>query len=149
MVRITEIATVHQAPDRVFRAAADPHLQLEWDPGTLRSVEKLTSEPLGKGSRYRGEFKGFGTVDYEFVEFDEPHRFAHRARIKMGEMTHTFAFAPVPEGTRMTQVGELAHPTLLGRLMAPVMRRMLAKRFRLIALELEEWLRAKGPVGAS
>ena len=36
----------------------------------MKAVEKLTDGPLGKGSRYRGKFKGFGTIEYEFAEFD-------------------------------------------------------------------------------
>ena len=42
-------------------------------------------------------------------------------------------------GTRLTQVGEL-RPNLVGRLFAPFMLRMLRKRFRTIADELDAYL---------
>jgi hypothetical protein len=75
-------------------SAADPSIQLKWDAGTLRRVEKLTEGPLARGSRFRGQFKGFGTVEYEFVEYEPPRRFAHQAEIKMGRMWHVFTLEP-------------------------------------------------------
>lgn len=107
--------------------------------GALKSVEKLTPGPLAQGSRYRGRFKGFGTVDYEFAEYEPSRRFAHQARIKLGEMRHTFTFEKVPEGTRMIQEGELL-PNRLGRVLAPIMMRSLRKRFRTIAREIADYL---------
>ena len=113
MGRIEATDVVPHPREQVFAAAADPEQQLKWDPDTLKSVKKLSSGPLGRGSRYRGTFKGFGTVDYEFAEFDEPNRFAHLANVRVGRMRHTFTFDEVPEGTRVIQVGELK-PNLMG-----------------------------------
>ena len=79
MIRITESAVVHASPEDLFRLGADPKTQLKWDPETLKGVEKLTSGPLGQGARYRGNFKGFGVVDYEFGKYDPPARFTHHA----------------------------------------------------------------------
>jgi Polyketide cyclase / dehydrase and lipid transport len=125
---------------RVFAAAADPFTQLEWDAVTLRRVEQLSDGPLGPGARYRGTFKGLGVVDYEFAVFEPDRRFTHLARIPMGELEHAFIFEAAPDGTRLRQVGEL-RPNLLGRLGAPVMRRMLEHRFHTIAIELDRYLR--------
>jgi hypothetical protein len=138
MIEVTESAIVHSPPERVFALAADPQEQLKWDPETLKSVEKLTSGPLEKGARYRGDFKGFGTVEYDFVEYDPPRGFAHRASMKMGQMKHIFRFEAVREGTRLTQVGQL-EPNLLGRVMSPMLKSGLRKRFRRIATELDEY----------
>ena len=82
---ITETAFIAQPTARVFDAAADPQVQLEWDAPTLREVEKLTRGPLAPGARYRGNFKGFGVVTYEFAEFEPGRSFQHVARIPMGE----------------------------------------------------------------
>jgi hypothetical protein len=123
----------------VFHAAADPERQLVWDAATLRSVEKLSPGALGPGARYRGDFKGFGKVEYEFAEYEPGRRFTHVARIKLGEMRHVFTFEEVPEGTRMIQEGRL-QPNAIGRLLAPVMMRSLRKRFRTIARELNDYL---------
>src|SRR5437773_2649238 len=138
MLQINETATIAAPIERVFAAASDPAEQLRWDKDTLRSVEPLTPGPLVAGARYRGRFKGFGMVDYEFAEFDAPRRFAHVASMPMGRMTHRFTFRPVDGGTEITQTGSL-DPNLLGRLLSPVVRAMLGKRFRLIADELSRY----------
>src|SRR3981081_612108 len=133
MYRIVERAIIERPVSEVFAIAADPDKQLAWDTGGLRRVEKLTPGPLGRGARYRGDFKGFGTVEYEFVEYEPDLRFAHRARVPMGEMPHLFTFESVPGGTRLTQEGILT-PNLAGRVMWPLMmRRVLGNRFRDIA----------------
>jgi hypothetical protein len=146
MLRVSETAIIPRPVDEVFAAASDPLKQLEWDPATMKRVEKLTPGPLGRGSRYRAAFKVMGTVEYDFPDFDPPRRFSHRTRLPMGEMRHTFIVEPVPQGTRLTQEGEL-RPTLLGRLMQPLMARMLRRRFRTVAQELSEYLEA-APRGA-
>ncbi|HEV8639234.1 MAG TPA: SRPBCC family protein [Chloroflexota bacterium] len=145
MLNVSESAVVAGPPGVVFAAAADPEMQLRWDPGTLKRVEKLTAGPLGPGARYRGVFAGMGTVEYEFAEYKPGRRFAHRARIPMGEMRHIFTFEPTSGGTRVTQEGEL-RPNVLGWVLQPVMRGMLRKRFRTIAAELNQYL-ATAPSG--
>jgi uncharacterized protein YndB with AHSA1/START domain len=140
MYRIVESAIIQRPVAEVFDIAADPHKQLAWDTAMLRRVEKLTPGPLGRGARYRGDFKGFGPVEYEFVEYEPGRRFAHRAQMPMGEMRHVFTFEPIPEGTRMTQEGVLT-PNFAGRLLWPVMmKRMLSKRFREIASKIRQHL---------
>lgn len=134
------IDIIQAPPERVFQAAADPETQLRWDSDTLQSVEKLTPGPLGKGSRYRGRFKGMGTVEYEFAEFDAPRRFAHMTRVPFGAMHHRLTFEAAPEGTRLTQEGWL-EPNLLGRLIAPIANRMLSRRLPIVAHELQEYLK--------
>jgi len=111
-------------------------------PGTLRSIEKLTPGPLGQGSRYRGDLKGSDVVEYEYVEFDRPRRFAHRADAKIGRIRHVFTFEPVPEGTRLTQEAHLRR-NFLGRLMGPLATRFVRKRFRVIASELGTYLASR------
>jgi uncharacterized protein YndB with AHSA1/START domain len=128
--------------DVVFRTAADPEQQLRWDRARMKSLEKLSPGPLAKGARYRASFKGMGKVEYDYEEFDPPRRFSHRARLPVGTMRHVFSFEPAAGGTRLTQEGTL-EPKTLGRLIAPVMRGMLAKRFSQIAQELDDYLRSR------
>src|SRR6266542_4413029 len=78
MYRIIESAIIERPVSEVFAIAADPDKQLAWDTGGLRRVDKLTPGPLERGARYRGDFKGFGIVEYEFVEYELDLRFAHR-----------------------------------------------------------------------
>jgi polyketide cyclase/dehydrase/lipid transport protein len=139
MLTVTESAILAYPPAEAFDLAADPHKQLEWDRGNLRSVEKLTPGPLGAGARYRGEFKGFGTMAYEFSEFEQGRRFTHYVKMPIGELRHIFTFEPDGGGTRFTQEGKLK-PSLIGRVMWPVMSRTLRKRFHTISSEVEEYL---------
>ena len=147
MVEIEERAVIASPRTEVFAAAADPERQLVWDEGTLRSVEKLSDGPLGEGSCFRGDFKGFGDVTYEFSSYEPGRVFAHRAKVKMGTMTHTFSFEDGPDGTVVTQHGVL-EPNVLGRVMSPMIKRMFRKRFRLINSELDGYL-ATAPAGES
>jgi hypothetical protein len=139
MFTVIESATIEQPLARVFDTTADPQNQLKWDVGVLRSVEQLTPGALARGSRYRGDFKGFGVVEYEFAEYEPQRRFAHHSAMKMGALRHTFTFEPVAAGTRVTQEGQL-QPNLLGWLIWPLMQRMLRRRFRTIAVEVGEHL---------
>jgi Polyketide cyclase / dehydrase and lipid transport len=144
MPSIAETAFIAQPTISVFNAAVDPHLQLTWDAPTLRTVEKLTPGPLARGARYRGDFKGFGRVTYEFAEFEPGRCFQHVARIPMGEMRHRFTFEAAAGGTQLTQQGEL-RPNIVGRLFAPLVMNMLRKRFRTIAQELDAYLAVAPP----
>lgn len=139
-MRVITTHIIPATPERVFEAAADPMTQLRWDAANLLEVEPLTSAPLAKGSRYRGRFKGMGTVEYEFAEFDRPRRFTHRTKVPFGTMSHELTFEPAAEGTRLTQEGWL-EPNLIGRLMAPVVGRMLRRRLPSVAAELRDYLR--------
>lgn len=141
MVRVEHMGMISTPPEAVFPVISDPQTQLVWDAETLRSVEKLGGSPLSQGSRYRGRFRGFGTVEYEFVEFEPNRRFAHRAKIPLGTMTHTFTLEAADGGTRVTQVGEL-EPNVLGRLAGPMFRRNMAKRFATIVDEVSTYVRS-------
>ena len=54
MVMISHSAIVHHAPAKVFATAADPHKQLEWDPGTLTTVDRYALIQRHNGSEGDG-----------------------------------------------------------------------------------------------
>jgi hypothetical protein len=139
MFTVSESTIIKCPPAAVFDTAADPYKQLEWDPGTLKNVEKLTPGPLGRGARYRGKFKGFGVVEYEFPEFEPGRRFSHQTAMKIADMRHIFEFEPVPEGTRLTQ-SIIVQPKGMGKLMAPILRVMVRRRLREVASEIGTYL---------
>jgi hypothetical protein len=139
MFRVSESAIIERPPPEVFEVAADPYEQLKWDPGTLKSVEKLTPGPLGRGARYRGNFKGFGTVEYEYDEFESGRRFTHHTVMRMGDVRHIFEFEAVPEGMRLTQ-SIVAEPKGVGRLMAPIMKAMMRRRLGVISSEIRKYV---------
>ena len=139
MLRVSESVVIARAPHEIFDIAADPHEQLKWDSATLKRVEKLTPGPLAQGARYRGEFKGFGIVEYDFATYEPGMRFAHHAMMNMGDMQHIFEFEAVPEGTRLTQT-LLVEPKGIGKLLALIMPMMLRRRLRTINIELKGYV---------
>jgi len=139
MVRVSESVIIARAPQEIFDIAADPHEQLKWDPETLKQVKKLTPGPLAQGARYRGEFKGFGVVEYEFVTYEPGVRFAHHAAMNIGDMQHIFEFEAVPNGTRLTQT-LLVEPKGMGKLLALIMPVMFKRRLRTINMELTGYM---------
>jgi hypothetical protein len=139
MFQITESILIEQTPEELFPIVADPFTQLKWDGETLKEVEKLTPGPLGKGTRYRGKFKGLGTLEYEFAEFESGRRFAHLSKLPFGLGRHIFEFEPVPDGTRLTQ-SMIVDPTLMGRILSPIARVMMRNRLRLINSEIRQYV---------
>jgi Polyketide cyclase / dehydrase and lipid transport len=139
MLTVSEQITIARPPAEIFPLAADPLIQLEWDAGTLKRVEKLNPGPLAQGARYRGEAKGFGRFEYEFVEYDPPLRFAHHASVAIGDIRHTFAFEAVPDGTRLTQSIQFT-PKGIGRLLRPLMPFVLRRRLRQVNTEINRYL---------
>src|ERR671922_264308 len=107
MITFSESSIIRRPVAEVFATAADPFKQLEWDPGTLKRVEQVTPGGLGRGARYRGDFKGFGVVEYEFAEYEPDRRFAHHTLMKFGDMSHRFELEAVHGGTRLTQSMEI------------------------------------------
>jgi len=102
-------------------------------------VQKLTPEPLGRGSRYRGDFKGMGTVEYDFEEFEPGKRFSHHTIMPMADIRHIFEFEAVAEDTRFTQSMKV-EPKGLFKLITPMMKRMMNKRMQVIFTELNDYL---------
>jgi hypothetical protein len=139
MFTLSESRIIKRSPTEVFNTAADPLTQLKWDPSMLQRVEKLTPEPLGRGSRYRGDFKGMGTVEYEFEEFEPGKRFSHHTIMPMADIRHIFEFEAVSEGTRLTQSMKV-EPKGFYKLITPMMKRMMSKRMKVIFTELNDYL---------
>ena len=132
MASVVESAFIAYPVEVVFRTAADPQEQLRWDRDSLRRVERLSSVPLGPGARYRGDFKGVGWVEFEFLEFDPPRSYTHRTKLPLGEMRHVFTFESEAGGTRMRQEVKLSLAPL-ARLAAPLYAWFIRRRVRHLA----------------
>jgi hypothetical protein len=134
MARVSDAVLIDRPPDVVFAALANPAVQMTYDGEMLRSVEKLTPGPIGKGTRFRSEFKGMGNTEYDFAEFDEPDLLeVHVGKVPFGALHHRFEFMPQGTGTRLTQSITVT-PNLLGRLLWPlVIRRMMSARVQTLS----------------
>jgi hypothetical protein len=79
------------------------------------------------GSRYRGSYRGFGSVEFETVELLDPDRVAFRSQTRGGTMTHTFEVKAERGGTLLRQRMEL-EPQGLMRAVGPAMKGALGKQ---------------------
>ena len=87
----------------VFAALADPVNQMKFDGDMMQSCEKISDGAIGKGTRFRGKFKGMGTVEYRYSGYEENKLIEHDVRMLFGNMRHRFQFEPTTQGTRLTQ----------------------------------------------
>jgi hypothetical protein len=85
----------------------------------LSGVEKLTDGPVGQGSRFRGEFKGMGTVTWGPVEYRVPERVVNGGLAKSFRFTSTLAPTPTEGGTHVAAKLQV-EPLGLYRLMTPL-----------------------------
>jgi uncharacterized protein YndB with AHSA1/START domain len=116
---VTGGVAIQSPPHDVFAALADPQVQMTYDGEMMLAVEKLTAGPIGKGTTFRGKFKGMGSVDYTYAAFDEDRLIEHSVRMPFGPARHRFEFFQEGTGTRLQQT-ITAEPNLIGRLLWPI-----------------------------
>ncbi len=126
-MRIEESFTVTRPPDETFQYLADIEHEVRWNPWAME-VAKVTSGPIGPGSRFRGRYKGFGVVEQELADYLPPQRMTYRSNT-MGAASMIFELQPDASGTLVTLIGRADPPGLM-RLFDPVMRLMMRGHFR-------------------
>src|SRR4051795_5137643 len=142
-MRIEQSFTVRRPPDDVFAFMVDPGNLKRWQPSKL-SVEPLTEGPPRQGYRVKERTKmGLRTWDQvvEFTEF-EPGR-AFTTHIVEGAVPVDGRWTFEDDGAGGSRVHFVADGELTGvsRLLAPVIRRGVARSFRpyheLLAAQVE------------
>lgn len=73
MTRISNETLIVCPPDFAFDYVVNMNHEVEWNT-SAESMRKLTSGPVGLGTRYRAKWKQAKAVDVEITEFDRPHR---------------------------------------------------------------------------
>ena len=132
-------APVHQA----FEALADPAQQMKFDGDMMLSCEKISDGPIGKGTRFRGRFKGMGTMEYSYSEFIPDQLIEHAVQMPFGSLRHRFQFEANGGGTRLTQQATL-QPNFAGKIMWPLMmKNMLSKRLQTLNVLVKGFAEAK------
>ena len=117
--------TLNQPTARVFDFLTDLPNEPAWNPD-CRSVEMLSPEPVGKGSTYRGHFRGMGQVMVELTAHERPQRFATRERSRMA--TGDFEFVLTPRGERtLVELRMRLRPHGPMFLLQPLMRRRISQ----------------------
>lgn len=130
-VRIEESFSVDRQPEAVFDYLTDPANLRDWQTAKT-SVEQLTDGPPALGTRVRERTKPPGGREFEqiveYTEFERPRRV--RVQVVEGPLSTggTWSFEPDGDGTRVRFATDAKLPGPL-RLLEPVMKRVVARRF--------------------
>jgi hypothetical protein len=102
MKTVEQSIHINKAPELSI-LFADPKLQMNFDSDTMFSNEKISEGAIGKGIRFRGKFKGMGTIEYEYADYSINRLIEHGIKIPFGTMRHRFEFTPDDSGTKLLQ----------------------------------------------
>ncbi|MFS0884896.1 SRPBCC family protein [Aeromicrobium sp. 179-A 4D2 NHS] len=110
-----------------------------------QAIGGVTTGVMGPGDRVTWRARHFGvpfTMTSAITEYDSPHRFVdEQVRGPFRSWRHEHVFAPVPDGTLMTDRVEFASPAgPIGRL---VNRLVLTRYMTGLLEERNAWLRAE------
>ncbi|HSI81785.1 MAG TPA: SRPBCC family protein [Solirubrobacterales bacterium] len=140
---------IERPVEEVFDFVADE--RNVYDPRIV-SAEKLTDGPVGGGTRFRSETRGFGgrvvPMLVELRTYERPRRLASTTRAAGIEIDSALDFEPVPEGTSMRWVWEVRPQgalRLLRPLLGPIARRQARTIWSSLKRELEEGREGRPP----
>jgi hypothetical protein len=121
MARIEGGIVIGRPVDVVFDHVADQCNEPQYNPRMVRA-EKITSGPVGKGTRFRSAVASKGRTADMLIEctgYDRPKLFATTTTMAQANISYTLRFEPTPAGTRMRWSGQV-HPKGAFRLLGPV-----------------------------
>jgi carbon monoxide dehydrogenase subunit G len=130
-VRIEQTFRVARPPEVVFDYMTDPAHLAEWQ--TVKtSVEQITPDPRGQGTRIRERTKPPVGKEFEqiveFSAFDRPRLFGTHIVEGPAKVDGTWTFAPDGDGTRVHFLAEGPLPGPL-RLLSPLAARVMGRQF--------------------
>ena len=115
---------------KVFAALSDPNTQMTYDGEMFKAIEQQTPGPIGRGTRFRGKFKGMGWLECMYDEYEEERLIQVAVKMPFGAARHRFEFQPTDQGSRLIQ-RMIVEPNLIGAVLWPLMvRRMMQERVR-------------------
>jgi hypothetical protein len=118
---------IARSPVDVFDFCSDLCNEMEWSPGYMKSVERLTTGPIGVGTRYRAEWRQGGPNTVEYARFERPTSWEAVSESKSLSMVFQGRVEPTPTGSRLVIRMEL-RPRGLARLAAPVLNRVMQRQ---------------------
>jgi hypothetical protein len=121
MANIEGAIFIERPPGEVFDFVADERHEPMYNPQMVR-VEKLTSGPVGEGTKYRAWMRsGMRTEEMliETTRFDPPRILSSSTTLRNMTIHGTLEFSPEGEGTRMSWSWQLEPKGLL-RMLRPV-----------------------------
>jgi uncharacterized protein YndB with AHSA1/START domain len=125
MIHIEGEIVINRPVEAVFDVVADERNEVRYNPRLLW-VEKITSGPIGRGTRFRAATKTMGRpveMTIEFTDYERPRRLVSVTHLPTMEIRGALTFEPVTGGTRMRWGWELL-PRGVSRLLGPLIARM-------------------------
>jgi hypothetical protein len=124
---------IARSPREVFDYCSDLSNELEWSPGYMKDVSRLTDGPIGVGARYRAEWQQGGPNTIEYTRFERPNFWEASADSKTLGMVFQGRVEPTPAGSRLIIRMDL-RPHGIARLASPILTRaMQAQEIRNLA----------------
>jgi uncharacterized protein YndB with AHSA1/START domain len=100
-VAIIKRSQVISAPiEDAFNVVTDAGSFASWNP-TIRASRQLDDGPVGNGTRFEWDLRGFGKVTQELREFDRNRQVRIVPQMKQIEGGHRFRFSKQGEQTRI------------------------------------------------
>jgi Polyketide cyclase / dehydrase and lipid transport len=125
MVHIEGEIVIDRPVEEVFDIVADERNEPRYNPRLLW-VEKISSGPIGRGTRFRAATKTIGRpveMTIEFTDYVRPWHLASLTHMPTMEIQGTLTFDPLPEAARMRWSWAL-QPRGVLRLLTPLIARM-------------------------
>jgi Polyketide cyclase / dehydrase and lipid transport len=121
LARYAREIVIKALPDKVFEYVADMPRHSEWAQHELQ-VTQTSQGGAGVGATYASVAHQFGTQreTQTVVDYTPGTRFAFDARGSIGTVRHAFDLAARDGGTQVTKSMEITKPSLMARIMAPM-----------------------------
>jgi hypothetical protein len=143
MARIEGEIVIGRPVDMVFDYVADQSNEPRYNPQMVRA-EKITSGPVGKGTRFRSAVASRGRTAEMLIEctgYDRPKLFTTTTAMAQADIGYTLTFEPATAGTRMRWSGQV-RPKGAFRLLGPLITWMGIRQEQRIWAGLKEHLEA-------
>jgi uncharacterized membrane protein len=145
MVHIQGDIVINRPVEEVFDFVADQRNEPRYNPRMIRA-EKISSGPIGLGTRFRAETKTTrrpAEMTIEVTAYERPRRLASSTHLSTMDIHGTLVFDPVPGGgTRMRWLWDV-EPRGASKLMRPVIARMGQRQEQTIWANLKRFLEAR------
>ena len=127
MAVLENAVEIARSPVEVFDYCSDLSNELEWSPGSMKSVKKLTDGPIGVGTRYLAEWQQGGLNTVEYTRFEPPTFWEAMSDSKMLGMVFQARVEPTSAGSRLIVRMDL-RPRGFARLASPILRRVMQRQ---------------------
>lgn len=140
MITVEASVEIKKPISEVFEMASDPFNQAKWNHHEgLSDIKKLTSGPLGAGSKYQAKSKDAGHIEVEYLQVEKDKLFEQALDIQYGKIIHRAQFSKTKTGTLLNHSLTI-EPKGMYKLMSAVIKGVAHKRLEHIGILLKEYM---------